>query len=275
MLRLRLYSHFFIFLFLFSFSEAIATEYQPWLGNFYEFELRSSAKYQGYAWLSADHLKKYSSNDVFLNLSLINARPDPAMSGELELTQAKTRRQQGNIDQIKITGRYAWQDDIAGDPLSITFGFSYAQAFRWSLRDVSSFHHGYNNFELFVSIGKETPFESFWKSRWWSILSLGVAERGSPWLRFHLYYEKLFAEKHALQTFLNSLWGLGHQKLHPKHFQGYGLVQHQSIDLGLRYTFLLQYYGSASLEYSYRIYARNFPCYTHQLLAQILYTFGL
>lgn len=274
MLRLRLYCKFFISIFFFSIACG-ATEYQPWLGNFYEFELRTSAKYQGYKWLSEGHLKKYSSNDVFLNLSLINARPDPDISGEIEFTQAKTRKQRGDIDQIKFTGRYVWQDDVAGDPLSITMGLSYAQAFQSSLRDVSSFHHGLYNGEIFVSLGKETSYECNWISRWWTLLALGSAERGSPWLRLQLNYEKLFNEKHAIKSFLHSLWGFGHQRLHFQHFRGYGPIQHQSIDLGLRYTYLLEFYGNASLEYSYRIYARNFPCYTHQLLAQILYTFGL
>ena len=266
----------FIALFLLSLYQGYATEYQPWLGNFYEFELRTSGQYQGYTWLSSDsHLKKYYSNDVFLNVSLSNARPDPAIGTEVEITQARTRRQRGDIDQLKVTGRYVWQDDVAGDPLSLMTGLSYTQAFYYSLRDVSSFHHGFSNIELFISLGKENPDESVWASRWWGMLAIGVAERGSPWFRLHLNYEKRWREKHEVKTFLSSLWGLGHKRLHPHHFHGYGSIQHQSIDLGLRYTYLLELYGSASLEYSYRIYARNFPAFTHQVLAQLLYTFGL
>lgn len=257
-------------------NRSAATEYQPWLGNFYEFELRSSFLYQEYSKISCGgHHRKYPSHDVFLNMSLSHFRPDPAIGLEIELIEARTERQKGDIDQVKFTGRYVWQDDVAGDPLSVTTGLSYMQAFYYSLRDVSSFHHGYSNAELFLSVGRENPDESLWGSRWWAVFALGVAERGSPWLRFHLDYEKRFQEKHAMQTFLHSLWGLGGQRLHLNHFHGYGPIQHQSIDLGLRYTYFLEFYGSASVEYSYRIYARNFPSYTHQVLAQILYTFGL
>lgn len=269
--------HLFVFsLFLLNTFCVSGTEYQPWLGNFYEFEVRSSAKYQGYKRLSSgSNLRKYSSNDVFLNLSLINARP-PALGGELEITQARTRKQRGNIDQLKLTGRFVWQDDVAGDPISLTTGLSYAQAFRHGLKDVSSFHHGFSNAELFASIGKESPpNESIWGSRWWSVVAIGVAERGSPWFRLNVDYEKRLFEKHEMRAFLHSLWGIGGQKLRVDDFHGYGPVRHQSIDLGLRYTYLLDYYGSGSLEYSYRVYAYNFPSYAHQVYVQILYTFGL
>lgn len=266
----------FTILALFYFCQGSATEYEPWLGNFYEFELRSSLKYQGYAWLASGlHHTKYTSNDVFLNLNLSNAIPDPSMSGEFEVIEARTRRQRGEIDQLKLTGRYLWQDDIAGDPYSLITGLSYIQAFKNSLRDVSSFHHGLYSAEFFVSIGQESADECLWGSRWWGIFAIGIAEQGSPWLRFRLNYDKRWYEKHDLSLFLHSLWGLGGKHLHLGDFHGYGPIKHQSIDLGLRYTYVLEYYGNASLEYSYRIYASNFPAYVHRVFAQVLYTFGL
>lgn len=262
--------------FLLAICPGVATEYQPWLGNFYEFELRSSLLYQKYHWISSEsHLKKHFSNDFFLNASLSNAIPDPDIGGELELTQAGTRQQKGDLDQIKLTGRYLWLDDVAGDTLSLTIGFSYAQAFKHSLRDVSSFHHGFNNAEFFVSIGRENPEESVWGSRWWSMFAIGMAERGSPWLRLHVEYDKRWWDRLEMTVFLHSLWGLGRQKLHPHHFHGYGSIAHQSVDVGLRSTYLLEFGSNVSLEYAYRVYASNFPAYVHQVLVQMLYTFGL
>lgn len=253
-----------------------ATEYQPWLGNYYEFELLSNLKYQGSGWLaSGSHLKKYTANNVFLNLSLSNAIPDPSCGIEFEVTEARTRIQHGEIDHLKLTGRYLWQDDVAGDPMSLITGVSYIQAFKKSLKDVNSFHHGLYNTEFFVSFGKENPDEWLWGSRWWGIFALGIAEQGSPWLRFNLDYDKRLFEKHEMSLFVHSLWGFGHKRLQLHNFQGYGPIKHQSIDLGMRYTYLLEYYGSASVEYSYRVYAHNFPSYVHCVLAQILYTFGL
>lgn len=263
-------------LFLLTASCAEGTQLQPWLGNFYEFEVRSSFLYQGYSRLSVgNHTKKHSSNDLFLNLSICNSKPDPEVGLELELTQALTRRQKGEIDQIKLTGRYMWMDDIAGDSISVTPGFSYVQAFTNSLNDVSSFHHGLYNTELFVSIGKEKADETVWGSHWWAVFALGVAEKGSAWLLCNLDYEMRFLKRHAFGAFLHTLIGFGGQGLHPHHFRGYGPVAHRSIELGLRYIYFIEYYGEASLEYSYRAYSRNFPLAAHRVMAQILFTFGL
>jgi hypothetical protein len=261
--------------FLLEFTQGKATEYQPWLGNVHEFELRSSLLYQKYHWLSlGSHLKKHKSNDFFLKASLNYTSPHD-YGLEIEAEEAWTRFQRGDIDHFKLTGRYVWLDDIAGDPLSLTTGFSLIQAFRHSLKDVSSFHHGRKEGELFLSIGKETPWETMWGSRWYSMAGIGIADRGSPWLRFNLNYENRLRDQHELRLFLHSLWGLGHKNLRLDHFHGYGPIQHQAIDIGIRYTYLLEYFGSASLEYSYRIHGRNFPVFTHRVLAQILYTFGL
>lgn len=265
----------FVFLFLFVISLAEGTETQPWLGNIYEFEFRPSLMYQGYQKISSgSHSKKYSSSDLFLNASLSNALP--SFGFEIEVLGARTRRQKADVDSVKMTGRYVWQDDIAGDPISLVTGLSYIQAFHASLKDISSFHHGFSDAELFISIGREHALESHWTSRWWGVLGIGsAADRGSPWFRFDMAYEKCTCEKHAFRVLCNTLWGTGHQRLRLHHFDGYGPVQHQSIDLGLRYTYLLDCFGSASLEYSYRIHARNFPEYTHHVVAQVLYTFGL
>ncbi len=120
---------FFIFIF-FTICYGNATERQPWLGNFYEFELHPSIAFQRYNRLaSGKHFEKYQSQDVFLNLSLGNAFLNPTIGIELEFTQAYTKKQKGSIDQIKFTGRYLWLDDVAGDPVSLITGLSYAQAF--------------------------------------------------------------------------------------------------------------------------------------------------
>jgi hypothetical protein len=265
---------FFALIFLLKICQGIATEYKPWLGNLYEFESRSSLRYQRFHWFSSgSHLQKFSSNDFFLNVSLSNARPDFGV--EFEVLQASTRRQKGDIDRLRINGKYVWLDDVAGDPWTVTTGLSFIQAFRHSLKDLGSFHHGMEEGELFLSVGKETACETVWSSRWWGILGIGIAERGSPWIRFNLHYEKGWCDRHETKLFMHSMCGLGNKRLPVRHFHGYGPIRHQSIDIGFRYTYLLEFFGSVSLEYSYRVYAQNFPIYAHQVLGQLLYTFGL
>ena len=199
-------------LFLLSCVPASATEFQPWLGNIYEFEFRSSLIYQGYSKItSQSHLENYSSSDVFLHASLSNALPS-FFGGEIEIVQARTRRQRGDVDHLKMTGRYVFRDDIAGDPLSLMGGISYIQAFQKSLKDVSSFHHGLYEGEVYLSVGKEMFVDTKWGIRWWSVLGLGCAEQGSPWMRFQLGYEKWIGDENEIRLFLDSLWGLGHKR---------------------------------------------------------------
>ena len=264
-----------LFFFLLGMTRLEATNVQPWLGNIYEFEAPLSLRLQSYSELSSGfHSIKYPSTDFFLNGSLSNALPFIGL--EIEAKGAWTRKQRGDLDQLKLTGRYIWLDDIAGDPLSVAIGLSYIQAFHKSLKDPSSFHHGRSEAELFLSVGKENSMDVCRRSRWWSVLGIGAAVgQGSPWLRFDLAYEKCWAGKHELRGFIDSLWGLGAKRFLLAYFHGYGAVQHRSIDLGLRYTYLIDFFGSAGLEYSYRVYARNFPVYSHQVLAQLLFTFGL
>lgn len=59
------------------------------------------------------------------------------------------------------------------------------------------------------------------------------------------------------------------------HFKGYGSIQHNSVNLGFRYTHLLEYFGSLSFEYKGRVYARNFPVYANIFLVELRYDFGL
>ncbi len=253
------------------------TESSPWLGNFYEFEVRSCARYLGFSQLSTGghRLRSYSSNSCFLQLSLCNALPDPVCSLEIEAVQATTPKQHGELDQLKLSLRNGWLDDIAGDNLSMATGLSYTQAFRRSLDDLSSFHHGLYNAELFVSLGKEFCQGIDWGQRLWGTAAFGVAEIGSPWLSLKIDYDKRFWESSAVTLFAKGLIGLGSHKLRPEAFHGYGKVAHRSLDLGCKYTYEIPYYGSASIEYAFRPYARNFPIYSHQVLLSVFYRFGL
>lgn len=248
---------------------------KPWLGNLYEFEWHSSAVYQSFSSVASDsHFEKYSSDDFFLNRSLSNSCE--SFGVEVEVTGARTRKQLWDIDHFSVTGRYVWTNDIAGDPLSFTTGVNLSKCFHRSLHDLSSFHHGLGEAEFFVSIGAETEKDDIqWLKRGWGVFGIGIAERGSPWLRGQLAYEFRLCTYHEIGFQLNTLWGLGSKRLRPHDFHGYGPIQHQSLDLGLRYTYLIEFVGNIGLEYYYRPYARNFPAQAHRVILSMLYTFGL
>lgn len=257
-----------------TFCESV--EYRPWIGNYYEFEFRNSMLYQSYPAIACDSsLHHASSDDFFLSSSLSNA-VDPSFSLEAEVVAAKTRKQCWGIDHFNLAGRLVWLDDISGDCITLTTGFVLTQTFDNSLSDISSFHHGTAEAEFFLSFGAETMWEDDdWVERWWGMTGIGIGDRGSPWLHGQYAYERRFCTNHEFLFRMNTLWGLGNNKIRIHDFHGYGSIQHQSIDLGIRYTYLIDFFGNASVDYSYRIYARNFPAQTHQILVSLLYTFGL
>lgn len=262
-----------IFFCLASFISLNATLVEPWLGNQLEIEWRNQLVGQSYRSIAYDSfLRKKPSQDLFYNSSLNSTILDFGV--ELEAIFAWTGKQQGNLDAFRFTGRYAILDDVAGDPISLTFGAILSKASWKALKDKSSFHHGLGECECFVSFGKEQPFQDEWVQRWWGFLGLGIAERGSPWIRAKANYERRFLGIHQINTFLEGLVGLGvHRLSHP--FSGYGPIQHGSLDIGVGYRYLLWEGKSVGMQYSFRLYARNFPAYTHRFFLEYVYPFGI
>lgn len=255
----------------------LATDYQPWLGNAFEFESRASFYYEHFSCLhgsrSGSRSISYPSRNGFATLSLANAFP-PGFGIECAVQEAWTHAQKGTIDHLKLNGRYLYWNQLEGDPFHFLIGCSLIQAFKDSVKDPSSFHHGRREGEFFVSIGRERFEGMEWTNRYWGLAALGLANRGSPWLRGKLCWEYRFTPKHQMDLFCQALCGAGQQPLFVKHFKGYGSVKHRSIDAGLAYTYWIDFFGSVRFAYSTRLFARNFPNRAHQFLFEIFYTFG-
>jgi hypothetical protein len=250
-----------------------ATELLPSFGDQLEFEGRLSFFYSSFSQFNSDSKPiRCHQDNLFTTISLSNS-PIPEASLELECTGTKNNHTNNSIDNIRITGRWLWWDDLLGDSVSLATGVTLTKAFTSGLKNISSFHHGLSEIEAHLSIGRESSSRTTWKSHWWAIGAIGVAEKGSLWLRADAAYEYRICDRHEVRSFLNSLWGLGHRKLHCHPFHGYGDIAHRSIDLGIRYSYLIPYFGDTSLEYAYRIYAYNFPENCQKVMLQILYLF--
>lgn len=258
-----------------------ATELRPWLERELEIQPQVTGIYQTYNHISTPHGNiNHHAHDGFLTGSAALTVFD--WSAEVEATFADTRRQRPACDNLRLTGRYRWLDDISGDDfISLTTGITITQAFRHSVHDISSFHHGKFEQELHVAIGKEFPYEeypytAFWNSHWWAVAAIGTADVGSPWLRAEAAWEKNWCNEQQLRIFAHVLWGLGHNNIkHTEDFDGYGPIQHQSIDLGVRYSYLFEFGGTLSMEYAHRVHAHNFPANANLLLFNFLYPFSL
>lgn len=271
-----------IALFLFAPSLLLTTELAPWFGKVFQIETHTSVLCQSYSRIkSGNHSVEHHENDQFLTLGgaftfvnpLTNSIP---LNGELEGTLANTRRQHPGLDNLRATVRAQILQDIpALDPFTVTVGLTLTKAFKNSLRDISSFHHGSIEGELHTAIGKEYDCHQFWLSRFWGVAGVGIGDHGSPWIRGDLNIERNYWDRNQMGIAVRTLWGLGGKKLHLHHFKGYGPVNHQSIDVGMRYTYFLDCDGYFGVEYFRRVYAKNFPAHTNLFRLLIMYPFSL
>lgn len=266
--------HLFLFILFAPFLEA--TERMPWFPRYLELQPRATWLYQDYSKVdTAQGSKHHSSHDNFLFLSLSGAYD--RWAAELEASAAATRHRHFTPSDITLTGRYQWLDDIIGDAVSFTTGFTVAQVFKLAVHDISCFYHGGIQLEAHAAAGKEFAIcEQFWVSRAWGVLGLGIADHGSPWVRADLAWEQNVWDVHRFRIFADSLWGLGRNNLALKrHFHGYGPIRHQSIDLGFLYSHQFAMGAIIDLGYAYRVHAHNCPEHVNKVFVSLLYPFSL
>lgn len=267
----------FSLLFLVALLNLHATELQPWFSPDYEIQSLASYRFQQYRYLETPNGSiPYHAHDHFLTVSGEIAKENCA--AEFEIIGAITRVQHAQFDSIRLTGRYLLLDDVAGNyPVSAVLGLTVIEASKRAIKDPSSFHHGQFEGELHLSIGKECSYLEFWTTRIWGLAAIGYAlERGSPWLRGDLTWEKNWWNRHRLSFGVHTLWGLGGRNL-PVHccFPGYANIRHQSIDLGLSYRYLFDMGLSVTAEYAHRVLARNYPGNANQFVLSLHYPIGL
>ena len=251
-----------------------ATDLKPWYETDLEVVSRTKLMYQSFQKVETSRGEtSYPSNDMFLTQSFGSSFD--VYAGEVEMTAAATRKQHFNLDNLKLTGRYRLMNDVAYDPVSLVAGLSLIQVGKPALFDPASFHHGRFEVEAHLAIGKEVSQNQFWLKRYFGVFAFGLSS-GSPWVRADFTYEQNFCDLHQLKVFANTLFGLGSRDLRLSDFHGYRSIRHQSIDLGIGYSYFLEKIGGMLVgEYSYRVYAKNFPKNASRLSVSLQIPFGL
>ena len=146
---------------------AFCLEMQPWFGNVYEFDLLARYSYSYYHRVpDATRPLGYTSEDhlAYADLELPFA-PYWSFDGDLQFTD--TPRQSFSFRSIALQLRYLWLDDIVGDSVSLTTGFSARHTSRRSLKDISCPYHRDFDFEANFALGKEFDKFEFWRYRLW------------------------------------------------------------------------------------------------------------
>ena len=92
------------------------------------------------------------------------------------------------------------------------------------------------------------------------MMALGFAEKGNPWGRLQMQYEKNYCDMATLYAFAHFLFGFGDKNIHSAHyFKGYGPIKHRSVDLGVGGAKRFESDWIVGLQATYRVYAYNFP----------------
>lgn len=254
-----------------------ATQLQPWFGYSHHLEGRGTYVFQNFQRVNTRlGPQKYISNDSFVTASLAGNRYDE-WNFELEITGAKTRAHGFNFDCARFTARYLVLNDIIGDRVSFVPGITVIQATNQSVHDLGSFHHGITEMEIHASVGRETTCGSKWSKRWWLVGAIGQGIRGVPWLRGDgvVQFQPGWCGQ-VLELGAYTLWGTGNRGIGLlNRFSGYGVVAHQSVDLGAAYIHRFDYLGSLKIGYKRRIYAQNFPEGVNYLIVEYFYPFDI
>lgn len=240
-----------------------AMELYPWSGRDFEFHPRMTQVFQTYP----------SHRNYFLGLGVEGSYD--VWQADLEVNLAHTEKLTFGFNDFRLTGRYRWMNDIVGEPVTINTGVTFIKATHHSLRDYNLFHHGVTEVELHAAMGKEFECGDNWSYRFWGVGALGIANRGFPWVRVNLGWEKNWWDQYVFGLFIDTLWGLGHRRLHIHDFHGYGPVRHQSVDIGVKYEWLSKYDSVVTVSYAYRPYASNFPEHVNTFLVQWMIPFGI
>lgn len=216
-----------------------------------------------------------SSFNHFLNVGVEVGALD-LFSLEVECLLARTHVQTAGVDSLRLTGRYFWLNGIPDDSMSAAVGVTFIPVFHHAYLDPGSFHHNRFETEAHLSFGKEQACDQFWSSRWWNVLAIGIADRGSPWIRTESAWERNYHDCAQWRLFVNTLWGLGRHEFPccVQNFNSYAGIHHQSIDIGTGYTYYWNTCAYFKVDYAYRLYAKNYPQRANTLTLSFIYPFG-
>lgn len=262
-----------LLLFLFPLS-LFAIDYAPWYGKRLEVEATVKQTYQHYPYIRQEYHRIDKTSDNWLTAFSAEVAICDDFKVATQLDFADTEHMSYNFEDARLSLQYRPLNDIVLDPVSLNLGLTTILPTQLALHDVSLFHSGLFETEAFVSIGREQSCEDFWTSRVWGYLALGLASRGSPWLRAQATYEKNFWDLHRWRIQAEYLQGFGKHCVRPHHFRGWGGINYTSLDLKAAYFYALEN-GEIGLELAYRPYAYNFPAEAASIQIRYMVPFGI
>jgi len=246
---------------------AFALDTQPWLGDPYAFSFDSALTYEHFRKVEgASKQLDASSNTGSLTLDLGFTGRSP-FDLQIEAEIAKNNTYALTLRSGALQGRYQFLDDIAGDPLSVTFGMNLRGVLHTPLGSVSTPYASECNAEVTTSLGKEWSERETWTMRTYGFAALGIANASAPWIRGLFVWQNNWEDTHRLTVFAEGKMGLGSKSdVDTHHFDGWRHFQYRAIDLGLGYGYHFAFYGTLSASFAYRVFAENYPEHATSLI---------
>ncbi|HSX14073.1 MAG TPA: hypothetical protein VLE96_06625 [Chlamydiales bacterium] len=252
-----------------------SVEVQPWFGDVYQFHFLGSyaySRFHSFSHGSPQLTEPFNAHLVYLGLDF---SPSPVWSIDGDMQLADTSASSFYFRSIAFQARYLWLDDIIGDPISLATGGSIRATTSEGLRDISCPSHGNVDFELNLAFGKEFEASNCWLFRTWFYAAIGHANRGSPWVRGIISLETNIDDRHKWALFAEGINGYGrHVHVDIEHFYGYARIREKAVDLGIRYGYRLDVWGTIRLEYFHRVLAKSAPKDVNTFIVSYLLPFS-
>lgn len=253
----------------------IGLEVQPWFGDVYEAHLLGSYSYSRFRKVQGAKPQLTAPFNVNLFYGDSEYTFSQRWSVDTDVYFADTTQQPFGFRSWAVQLRHLFLDDIVCDPISLAFGGSARYTSKKALRDVSCPSHANVDFELNLSIGHEFDRDDEWRFRVWGFGALGMANRGSPWLRGIVGGEGNFCDLHKWGIYLIASHSYGRKRtLDPNHFFGYAKIRQKSLDLGFRYGYGMGRFGTLRFEYIRRLSARLYPQQVNTVVVSYLLPFS-
>ncbi len=240
---------------------AYGFEKTPWLEFPYEFHFRSTFEESYYSSIDRAYPNRSQYQNSFNEELRFNLGVSTLSYFEAQIETEFFQTKATTLTLESVGAQLRWQilDDIQGDPFSVTIGGLLRFVPDHALKDPYVPYAGLINFEGSFCIGKEFDEAFDWTKRVYLDLSIGQAIQGAPYLEADLVFQ-LHRMHHLFGVFMESYFGFAHKKsINLNTFHGYGDIGHQSVDLGVEYSYLFDIWGVFSIQARYRPYAFAFP----------------
>lgn len=250
-----------LFYFVMTWSTSLfALEEQPWFGNVYEFNFLSKYTYAYFS--SVDKGVPALKDTIHNNLFYFDLEFPFASQWSIDVDAhfADISHSPFHFSSSAVQVRYLWLDDIVGDAISFATGVSLRLTSPKGLEELISYYHGDVDVEGNVSIGREFEPKETLRFRLWAFGAIGLANKGSPWLRGKASLDWNNNDCNKGSIFLESISGYGrHHHVDIHDFHGYASIRHKGVALGAKYGHRFGRWGTLGFEYKRLLFAECSP----------------